>query len=87
MKGEIFNMAVSTIHGQLSVVDSGGNVTIVKPQTDASVTIVDVSSNKVLPRNATNVQALANSLNKLAFDSGADMIRINLTQAENLNNY
>lgn len=80
-------MAVSTIHGQLSVVDSGGNVTIVKPQTDASVTIVDVSSNKVLPRNATDVQALANSLNKLAFDSGADMIRINLTQSENLDNY
>lgn len=61
-------MSTTTIlHGQMSVVDELGNVTILHQETSAADVLVDSSTNTQIPSDVDTLQKLANKLGALAF--------------------
>ena len=62
-------MGTTIKHGQMTVVDDDGNLSILYQESSAADVIVDRATNANIPTNTANMQQLANKLGQLAFKS------------------
>lgn len=79
MKGVDIFMSTKLLHGQMSVVDENGDVSILHQETSASDVLVDIYTNTqgangtpAIPDGVDTLQKLSNNLGELAFKSVLD---------------
>lgn len=69
-------------HVLLHVVDKYGNVQILYPRNFGKDVQVETSENSSLPNNISSLQDLVDNLDKMAFQSGDDLVRLGNTGQE-----